>query len=482
MSRRLSNRVFLPVALLVLVVLFLAVPARAQDGATHAGCDAITCVEKPEGCTITWVSIPPGPSPNPIRTAEDLAEAIPDVVRVTKRFPGGDGVCDSYTWNAVDGICTGSPAGGCEVPEPGAEACGSSCFCVHPGEGFEIERTTSRPFQMYGEDGVVEFDLKRSDSVYLVSVPIGVDGLTARQLYNAISSRRCHVGRVSKLTCGMTLRNWSGTAGDNFSLEPGEAYEVAVTQCDTHVRIAPTGTHVRRGCPGTAYRVRGTGSGGGYSWGIDTAYPLPYPGLEDAELQDPAAPGAGPGASAREVAAALVEDIAGSGDRDITAQVDRSLPDRDGLCILGRPQHPVLWIAGPGMPPAEGCDVNDHGPCDLEGASIELAPFAAPVVWLDQEFVHWTDTADVYDVIYGHLLPLRSGEGFDAATEGCLASDTRELRVAHEGMDPEPGEDAYWFLVRAANAWNIGFYDQGAETGLVLPRDPGIQESGRDCP
>jgi len=481
MSRRLSNRVFLLVAFLVLSIFFLAIPARAQDRATHSACDAITCVEQPEGCTVTLISIPPGPSPNPIRTAEDLVEAIPDVVRITKRFPRGGDYCDTYTWDPVTGTCTGSPAG-CAVPEPDAVDCDSACFCVHPGEGFQIERTTSRPFSLFGEDGVVEVSFPVPQEVYYVGLPIGVDGMVAGQLLRTLQDQGCEVSRVERLNCDGTVTSWSGCNGVNFDIVPGEAYRVVVQQCEHAVRIHPLATHIRHGCPGTAYRVHGTGNGAGYSWGIDTVYSRPYAGMEDAELENPEAPGGGPGASAAEVAAALAEDIAGFGDWDITAQVDRSLPDRDGLCVLGRPEHPVLWIGAPGMPPAEGCDVNDDGPCDLEGASIELAPFPPPIVWLDREYVHWTDAADLYDVVYGHVMPLRAGEGFEAATEGCLEADTRETETSHEWLQPEPGEDAYWFLVRAANAWNIGFYDQGAETGLVLPRDPGIQESGRDCP
>ncbi len=484
MSRRLSNRVFLPVALLVLVVLFLAVPARAQDGATHAGCDALACVESSAemDCPVRWVSLPVGQPAQPILTAEDLAAAIPHAVRVTKKSPWDDGVCESYTWDPVTGTCTGEPAG-CLVPEPGALDCGSNCFCVNPGDGFEVEQSPPVPWQLYGTDGPVEWKLQ-PNRFYLVSVPIGVKGLRAHHLFKAFDE--CTIDRVSRLACDGTMIDWAPGMGpeNDFALVPGEAYGVwtADVDCVARGRLAPRPTHVPGGCNGSEFIVRGEGTGGGYSWGVDTFYDLPYGGMDDPEAEDPNAPGAGPGATAAEEVLALVRDINAREQEDVAAQVDRSTEEGDRLCVLGRPRHPVLWIAPFGLPSREGCDVNDRGPCDLEGASIELVPFAAPVVWLDRELVHWTDTADLYDVIYGRMLPLRMGEGFQGATEGCLVEDTRELEVPHDWLEPEPGEDAYWFLVRAANAWNVGFYDQDAEAGLVAPRDPGIQASGNDCP
>ncbi len=483
MSRNRSVIFIASCALFTALLCGAVVPAEAQEGATHAGCEALACVDHPgEDCPITWVSLPPGQPELPILTAEDLADAIPHVTRVTKKFPGDDGRCASYTWDAVQGTCTGEPAG-CILPEPGAEECGSGCFCVHPGEGFEVEQSEPIPFQLYGSDGPVEWELQ-PNRFYLVSVPIGVRGLHAHDLFKAFDE--CTVDHVSHLACDGTTVDWRPKNGPDtdFPLVPGEGYGVwtADVDCVARGRMVPRPTHVPTGCNGTAYVVRGEGHGGGYSWAVDTWYQRPYDGLQDAEAEDQSAPGAGPAGSPATEVRALVDDIEAQGAGEVGAQVDRAAPGGDRLCVIGRGDHPVLWIGPFGTPPGDACDVNDRGPCDLEGATIEMAPFPAPVVWLDDTLVHWTDTADTYDVVYGRVLPLREGGGFSEATEGCLADDTREHEVSHQGLQPEPGVDAFWFLVRAANAWNIGLYDQGAENRLAGPRDPGIEASEHGCP
>ena len=498
MLRRLSvgSPLSFPQRLVLLALLAAALlpglPALAQEGATHAACDALACVDKGDDCLTTWVSIPPGQPEQPIRSAEDVVDAIPYVVRVTKEFPIGDDVCKSYTWNAETGECTGEPfeeGGDCEVPEPGSANCGSACFCLEPGQGVEVERSRGGPWQLFGTDGPVEWNLQ-PNRYYIVSVPIGVEGRTANNLlqaFNRADNGSCRIVYVSKLNCNGTLTNFSGSGGGyNFSLEPGEAYRVVTSDrdCNPHGQMAPAPTHVPRGCRGAQYAVNGTGNGAGYGWGVDAFYERPYLGLEDPEASDPFAPGAGPGADAAAEARALVEDILAQEEKeDVYAQVNRNFADGNRLCVLGAPMNPVLWISEFGMPPEEGCNVNDSGPCNLEGASIELDAFPAPFVWLDKELVHWTDVADTYDVVWGHVQALReTGGDFSVATGGCLVADTRELEESHEWLEPEPEIDAIWFLVRAANAWLIGFYDQGAEAGLVAPRDPGIAGSGSDCP
>ncbi len=484
MTRRLSTG-FLVLVSVVLFALFAAtLPGFGQEGATHAGCEALACVQLPEDrdCPVRWVSLPVGQPEQPVRSAEEIADAIPHVVRVTKKFPD-DGYCTSYTWDTGSGVCSADPPG-CAVPEPGADRCGSSCFCIDPGEGVEIEQDPPVPFQLYGTDGEVEWVLQ-PNRFYLVAVPIGVRGLRAHHLFKAFEE--CTVDHVSRLACDGSMVDWQPGMGreSDFELVPGEAYGVwtADVDCVAHGSFSPVATHVPRGCNGTAYVVRGEGFGGGYGWAVDTRYTRPYTGLQDAEAEDPNAPGAGPGAPPAAEVQALVEDIDAQRVPEVAAQVDRTAPEGDRLCVLGTGDHPVLWVSPFGLPPGEGCDVNDGGPCDLEGAKIEMLPFPAPVVWLDKRYVHWTDTADTYDVVYGKILPLRRGDGFPAATEGCLEDDTRETQTLHDWLeDVEPGIDGYWFLVRAANAWNVGLYEQGAETGLFGSRDPGIQASGADCP
>lgn len=83
-----------------------------------------------------------------------------------------------------------------------------------------------------------------------------------------------------------------------------------------------------------------------------------------------------------------------------------------------------------------------------------------------------------YDVVRGDLGLLRSSGGdFTLATVDCVANDHGEASSATP--DPQLTGEAFWFLVRSADA--AGIYDSGASS-QVGQRDVEIAASGVACP
>src|SRR5206468_8640507 len=106
-----------------------------------------------QSCTVTtgttslgaWISIPNAPSYDfgagavPLRSVEDLCAALTAAgavgVTITQHFHSNS---ETYTWDCAGGAgaCTSTSA----IPEN--SCCGSACFCLEPGEGYEIHATT----------------------------------------------------------------------------------------------------------------------------------------------------------------------------------------------------------------------------------------------------------------------------------------------------------------------------------------------------
>jgi len=112
-----------------------------------------------------WISLP---SESDIMTAEQLCQAIgPAATSVAKFYPDLTG---RYTWD-----CTGTGTDPCTsstgIPEA---SCSSHCFCVHPGEGFEVATSGPASFQINGCDSYVPIDIP-----LIGGNPPGVAGLRA---------------------------------------------------------------------------------------------------------------------------------------------------------------------------------------------------------------------------------------------------------------------------------------------------------------
>jgi len=115
-----------------------------------------------------WISLPDH-SAN-IRTAEDLCAAIPDAIRVAQRFPLDLASTEArdWTYDCEGRTCTRS-ALTLSLNEPGCPA--SACFCVNPGEGFEVTVSAPSSFEIAGCESRDLITLPPGGKNYLVSVP-----------------------------------------------------------------------------------------------------------------------------------------------------------------------------------------------------------------------------------------------------------------------------------------------------------------------
>ncbi len=459
-----------PVAVIALATAALAWAldraAAASGDAEHASCDPAGCITWTlhPWCRYQTLSVPATDPPFPLRSAEDVVAEIPDVVSVTKQFyhPGG---CRSYTYHADTGACTTTPAG-CPAPEPGAESCGSSCFCLEEGAGLQLERDGDRPFLMFGGDTSTHFRLE-GDYSELISVPYTSGVRTAAMLFRELGGADL-IAWVARVNCDGTLTTWfpGVPKGNNFDIVPGEAYLVqSLLTVDTGVRggVVILGPQ----CDHNAFVLEGPATGLAYSWGVDLSYDLPYGPPVDFEATDPLAPGLPPGSAGFEMSQAFVDELRRADHPDLWAQVDRNDPSGTKICVTGRPQAPVLWVGPAGGPP--DCDVNDAGPCSFDG-NVWLAemPFTRLRPLLTE--LTWLDSGTYFDVVRGDLDTLRiTGGDFATAAEACIADDYTEWSIPDPFLPPEPGTGA-WYLVRDFNAYADHGYDGGGP-GQVRPRD-----------
>jgi len=172
----------------------------------------IYCKNFCPGPSTNWLSLPAVSCP---RSAEDLCAEIPLVSSVSQRYSNE---LEQYTYNCSTGACTTTSSA--PIPEP-SSACVSSCFCVDPGEGFEVVTTGASRYQIKGTDASVTY--QGPAGTYLISIPFHTPMVNAAALYNAMAP---NVVSVTRLVCpGVARQTWTGFSGVNFPLEPGTAYE-----------------------------------------------------------------------------------------------------------------------------------------------------------------------------------------------------------------------------------------------------------------
>jgi hypothetical protein len=184
----------------------------------------------------TWMSLP---SESDIMTAEQLCQAIgPAAMSVAKFYPDGTG---RYTWDCAS-TCTSSTG----IPEPN---CTSLCFCVNPGEGFEVVTSGPASFQINGCDSFVPINIPiigaNPPPQYgsLVSVPFHTDLVTWNDLgtYYHLPSTFPR-GRITTLiNCGQASQNCDvGTVTCmTLLLEQGKAYRLQSPFTGTYSNTNP---------------------------------------------------------------------------------------------------------------------------------------------------------------------------------------------------------------------------------------------------
>ena len=114
-----------------------------------------------------WISLP---TESPLHTAEALCAAIPNAITVRQGFPTEDtvGQAQDYSYDCLSHACTASatsPAG----PEAGCTT--SSCFCIDPGEGFDVRVAAASSLLVTGVETNASIPLVPPNLGYLVSLP-----------------------------------------------------------------------------------------------------------------------------------------------------------------------------------------------------------------------------------------------------------------------------------------------------------------------
>src|SRR6266446_1416983 len=119
-----------------------------------------------------WIALP---SNSDMHTAEDLcASIIPTPISVAQMFPQqtGSTMAGEYIYNCLSPQCTASDP---SLPIPESPACGSTCFCVDPGEGYWVKpNAPGSTFTVTGCDELVPITLPpaiNNATQYLISVP-----------------------------------------------------------------------------------------------------------------------------------------------------------------------------------------------------------------------------------------------------------------------------------------------------------------------
>jgi uncharacterized repeat protein (TIGR01451 family) len=141
-----------------------------------------------------WLSLP---SNSPLHTAEALCGAIPNAFLVTQRFPDSNTNVPSYetyTYDCVSHTCT---AGGASPAPPESGCATSSCFCIDPGEGFEVRVSAPSSLAVTGSESSVPIVMSPVGRSYLVSVPYETNMVTWDDLAIAFSLPRTGIVRGS---------------------------------------------------------------------------------------------------------------------------------------------------------------------------------------------------------------------------------------------------------------------------------------------
>jgi hypothetical protein len=216
------NRHLLNAAVTLLVLL-------ASSGAMSALNAQTLFTENLCGAGTTWMSLQ---SESVIMTAEQLCAAIgPTAVSVAEFYPDGTA---RYTYDctlATTPPCTSSTG---TFPEPGCTT--STCFCVDPGEGFEVVTSGPAVVAIDGCDSFVPINIPIGGPLIgsngsLVSVPFNTTLQTFGDLglYFGLPTRLGSMGRVTGIDCAtQSVRTCSvGTAICNsIPLVPGQAYRL----------------------------------------------------------------------------------------------------------------------------------------------------------------------------------------------------------------------------------------------------------------
>lgn len=185
-----------------------------------------------------WLSLP---TCSNIHTAEELCLAIPNAISVAQKFPqdanlGGDTDTRDWTLNCQTGACMAST----HTLSPTEPGCLSTCFCVNPGEGFEIKVSAPSSLTVNGCEDPITINLPSGGRGYFISVPYQTNLVRASDLAAAVGLPNfSNVASLNGCTGVITIYT-VGVGGNNFTLAPGEAYRIRYGDALGHSYANPT--------------------------------------------------------------------------------------------------------------------------------------------------------------------------------------------------------------------------------------------------
>jgi concanavalin A-like lectin/glucanase superfamily protein/beta-propeller repeat-containing protein/slime mold repeat-containing protein len=183
-----------------------------------------------------WISLPVTSS---VRKAEDLCALIPHAITIRQLFPDVFGLWRTVNCFVTPPTCTPTN------PEPGS--CGSSCFCLDPGEAIQVRANQPTTFQIQGQDARVLITLPPGGERYLVSVPFCTDMRTWDDLAIAVGlprtgpDRGIVTGRDGDT--GIITNVFAGSPeAQSHNLVPGRAYRIEYTNSLGTTFMNPVGS------------------------------------------------------------------------------------------------------------------------------------------------------------------------------------------------------------------------------------------------
>jgi hypothetical protein len=191
-----------------------------------------------------WISLP---SWSPLKTAADLCTALgPTATVVRQKFPEPEApdstVPGTWSYDCTTHACTPGSTGA-PATEPGCPA--PDCFCLNPGEGYEVVTGAAVSVDIKGCEGQVPITLPPGGRSYIISVPIQTNLVTFNDLalYIGLTSTGIMRGTVQGLNgcTGLTTSCNAGTGSCSAAhLVPGLAYRVRYTNTNGATFINPT--------------------------------------------------------------------------------------------------------------------------------------------------------------------------------------------------------------------------------------------------
>ncbi|HET6373730.1 MAG TPA: hypothetical protein VFG76_10505, partial [Candidatus Polarisedimenticolia bacterium] len=279
---------------------------------------------------------------------------IPGVLSVAQGLPGSS---TRFLYDCST-PCNPKEAGSGDCDPVAAGAQPTDCFCINPGEGFEVQTSGSITLQVTGYDNLVPLSTPALPNGNYISLPYHRPPtlVTAADAHTAIGSTAGSAQLSRFNACTSTVQSHIAGSASPFPLAgPCEAYAFSDPVAHTYANPVGSGPSGLPTCVSQAahlYCISGTSTNVGYSWLLDFS----PPGAGGGDIGPVSAPAVPPvGAPASALAAAFIQSISAAGGTAIAAGGDCFQVSGSGAFTLyvGPVGSSPTCAVGPG-----GCSYN----------------------------------------------------------------------------------------------------------------------------